>query len=66
MTDLSLARHIGAVLGDGIVDLDPAETAEWCEASRAGREQGAARARFIFDALLAHARRPGVPGRRRW
>jgi len=61
MTDLSLARHIGAVLADGIVDLDPAETAEWCEALDALiAAHGEARARFLFDALLAHARRRGV------
>jgi len=61
MTDLSLARHIGAVLGDGIADLDPAETAEWCEALDALiAAHGEARARFLFDALLAHARRRGV------
>ncbi|MGZ5266438.1 MAG: pyruvate dehydrogenase (acetyl-transferring), homodimeric type, partial [Caldimonas sp.] len=61
MTDLSLARHIGAVLGDGAADLDPAETAEWCEALDALiAAHGEARARFLFDALLAHARRRGV------
>ena len=61
MTDLSLARHIGAVLADGIADLDPAETAEWCEALDALiAAHGEARARFLFDALLAHARRRGV------
>jgi pyruvate dehydrogenase E1 component len=61
MTDLSLARHIGAVLGDGSADLDPAETAEWCEALDALiAAHGEARARFLFDALLAHARRRGV------
>jgi pyruvate dehydrogenase E1 component len=61
MTDLSLARHIGAVLADGDADLDPAETAEWCEALDALiAVHGEARARFLFDALLAHARRRGV------
>ena len=61
MTDLSLARHIGAILGDGIADLDPAETAEWCEALDALiAAHGQARARFLLDALLAHARRRGV------
>ncbi|MCE9659644.1 MAG: alpha-ketoglutarate dehydrogenase [Burkholderiales bacterium] len=61
MTDLSLARHIGAVLADGIADLDPAETAEWCEALDALiAAHGESRARFLFDALLAHARRRGV------
>jgi pyruvate dehydrogenase E1 component len=61
MTDLSLARHIGAILGNATDDLDPAETAEWCEALDALiAAQGEARARFLFDALLAHARRRGV------
>ena len=61
MTDLSLARHIGAVLGNAADDLDPAETAEWCEALDALiAAHGEARARFLFDALLAHARRRGV------
>jgi pyruvate dehydrogenase E1 component len=61
MTDLSLARHIGAALSDGADDLDPAETAEWCEALDALiAVHGEARARFLFDALLAHARRRGV------
>ena len=32
MTDLSLARHIGAILARAGEDADPAETAEWCEA----------------------------------
>ena len=57
MTDLSLARHIGAVLADGIADPDPAETAEWREALDALiAAHGPARARFMLDALLAHAR----------
>jgi pyruvate dehydrogenase E1 component len=61
MTDLSLARHIAAVLADGAEDLDPAETAEWCEALDALiATHGEARARFLFDALLAHARQRGV------
>ncbi len=61
MTDLSLARHIGAILGNAADDLDPAETAEWCEALDALiGAHGEARARFLFDALLAHARRRGV------
>ena len=42
MTDLSLARHIGAVLAQAGADIDPAETAEWCEA---------------LDALIARPRR---------
>jgi len=61
MTDLSVARHIGAVLPDSADDLDPAETAEWCEALDALiAAHGEARARFLFDALLAHARQRGV------
>ncbi len=61
MTDLSLARHIASVLADGGEDLDPAETAEWCQALDALiAAHGEARARFLFDALLAHARRRGV------
>ena len=39
----------------------PAETAEWCEALDAlTAAHGPARARFLLDALLAHARRRGV------
>ena len=61
MTDLSLARHIAAVLADGAADIDPAETAEWCEALDAlVAAHGPDRARFLFDALLAHARRRGL------
>ncbi len=61
MTDLSLARHIGAILAQAGADLDPAETAEWCEALDAlTSAHGPARARFLLDALLAHARRRGV------
>ena len=61
MTDLSLARHIAAVLADGAADIDPAETAEWCEALDAlVAAHGPERARFLFDALLAHARRRGL------
>ena len=61
MTDLSLARHIGAILERAGVDLDPAETAEWCEAFDAlVAAHGPARARYLLDALLAHARRRGV------
>jgi pyruvate dehydrogenase E1 component len=61
MTDLSLARHIASVLADAGEDIDPAETAEWCEALDALiAAHGEARARFLFDALLAHARRRGV------
>ena len=61
MTDRSLARHIASVLADAGDDLDPAETAEWCEALDALiAAHGEARARFLFDALLAHARRRGV------
>jgi pyruvate dehydrogenase E1 component len=61
MTDLSLARHIAAILERAGADVDPGETAEWCEALDAlAREHGAERARFVLDALLAHARRRGV------
>src|SRR6187397_2798086 len=61
MTDLSLAHHIGAILARSGADADPAETAEWCEALDAlTAAHGPARARFLLDALLAHARRRGV------
>src|SRR5215203_6345389 len=61
MTDLSLARHIGAILARAGEDVDPGETAEWCEALDAlATAHGPARARFLLDALLAHARRRGV------
>src|SRR5690242_11470140 len=68
MTDLSLARHIAAILSSAGAgarsaadDLDPAETAEWCEALDAlAAAHGPARARFLLDALLAHARRRGL------
>ena len=61
MTDLSLARHIGAILARSGADADPAETAEWCEALDAlTAAHGPARARYLLDALLAHARRRGV------
>ena len=61
MTDLSLARHIGAILSITGEDLDLAETAEWCEALDAvTAAHGPERARFLLDALLAHARRRGI------
>jgi len=61
MTDLSLAHHIGASLARAGEDTDPGETAEWCEALDAlTAAHGPARARFLLDALLAHARRRGV------
>ena len=61
MTDLSLARHIGAILARAGADVDPAETAEWCEALDAlTKAHGPERARYLLDALLAHARRRGV------
>ena len=61
MTDLSLAAHIGVLLARAGPDVDPAETAEWCEALDAlTRAHGPDRARFLLDALLAHARRRGV------
>ena len=61
MTNLSLARHIGAILSSTQFDADPAETAEWLEAFDAlAATHGPERARFLLDALLAHARRRGV------
>jgi pyruvate dehydrogenase E1 component len=61
MTDLSLARHIGAILQNSGPDIDPEETAEWCAALDAlTQTHGPARARYLLDALLAHARRRGV------
>src|SRR6478672_7992621 len=61
MTDLSLAHHIGAILARSDADADPAETAEWCEALDAlTAAHGPARARYLLDALLAHARRRGL------
>ena len=64
MTDLSLARHIagvaGAASGAG-ADADPAETAEWCDALDAlVAAHGPERARYLLDALVAHARRAGI------
>ena len=61
MTDLSLVRTLGAVPSIDAADLDPTETAEWRDALDAlTAAHGPARARFILDALLAHARRNGV------
>ncbi len=61
MTDLSLARHIGAILQNSGPDIDPEETAEWCAALDAlTQAHGPARARYLLDALLAHGRRRGV------
>ena len=61
MTDLSLMRTLGALLSTDTPDADPAETAEWRDALDAlTAAHGPARARFILDALLAHARRNGV------
>ena len=61
MTDLSLARHIGAILQNSRPDIDPEETAEWCAALDAlTQAHGPARARYLLDALLAHGRRRGV------
>ena len=61
MTDLSLAQHIAALLPAGRVDADPAETSEWCEALDAlTAAHGPERARYLLDALLAHARRRGI------
>jgi pyruvate dehydrogenase E1 component len=61
MTDLSLSRTLDGLLSREAPDADPAETAEWREALDAlTAAHGPARARFILDALLAHARRRGV------
>ena len=61
MTDLSLMRTLGALLSTDTPDADPAETAEWRDALDAlTAAHGPTRARFILDALLAHARRNGV------
>ena len=61
MTDLSLAHHVAALLPGGSADTDPAETSEWCEALDAlTAAHGPERARWLLDALLAHARRRGV------
>ena len=61
MTDLSLSRTLGALLSTDALDADPAETAEWREALDAlTAAHGPARARFMLDTLLAHARREGV------
>ena len=61
MTDLALARSIGALLSTSASDADPAETAEWCDALDAlTAAHGPERARFLLDALLAHARQQGV------
>ena len=61
MTDLAPARHIGALLRPTASDADPAETAEWCAALDAvSAAHGPERARFLLDALLAHARQQGV------
>ncbi|HZV93343.1 MAG TPA: alpha-ketoglutarate dehydrogenase [Caldimonas sp.] len=61
MTRPSLNRTPGALRADEAADPDPGETAEWRDALDAlSSAQGAGRARFILDALLAHARRSGV------
>jgi pyruvate dehydrogenase E1 component len=61
MNDPSSMRTLGALLPGDAADLDPAETAEWRDALDAlTAAHGPARARFILDALLAHARRNGV------
>src|SRR5690242_4976686 len=61
MTDLSLSRTLGALLPTDALDADPAETAEWRDALDAlTAAHGPARARFMLDALLSHARREGV------
>jgi pyruvate dehydrogenase E1 component len=61
MTDLSVTHALGAALSKEDPDLDPAETAEWRAALDAlTAAHGPARARFMLDALLAHARRQGL------
>jgi pyruvate dehydrogenase E1 component len=61
MTDLSLVRTLGAIPTSDAQDLDPGETAEWRAALDAlTAAHGPARARFMLDALLAHARRRGL------
>ena len=67
MTDLSLARHIGAVLARAGEDADPAETAEWREALDAlVAAHGPARARFMLDACSPTRGGAACAGRRRW
>jgi pyruvate dehydrogenase E1 component len=61
MTDLSLSRTLGTAFSKEDDDLDPGETAEWRAALDAlTAAHGPARARFLLDALLAHARRRGL------
>jgi pyruvate dehydrogenase E1 component len=61
MTDLSIGRQLAALLGADAADGDPGETREWCEALDAlAASAGPERARFVLDALLAHARRQGL------
>ena len=61
MGNLSLAHHVGAILSTTTEDADPSETAEWCEALDAlSAAHGPERARYLLDALLAHARRRGL------
>ena len=61
MTDLSLVRRLGAAPVSTASDPDPGETREWCEALDAlSASGGPARARFVLDALLAHARQNGL------
>ena len=61
MTDPLLQRSLGPIPPGGAPDPDPAETAEWRDALDAlTAAHGPARARFLLDALLAHARRRGL------
>ena len=62
MTDLSLARRLGAMGAAGAAaDADPGETREWLEALDAlTAGAGPVRSRFVLDALLAHARQRGL------
>ena len=58
MTDLSLARHIGAILARAGEDADPAETAEWCEALDALTRGARPGARALPARRAARARAP--------
>ena len=55
------AAPLGTVVAPTTRDADPGETAEWLQALDAlTAAHGPARARFLLDALLAHARQQGV------
>ncbi|MEO8835583.1 MAG: pyruvate dehydrogenase (acetyl-transferring), homodimeric type, partial [Caldimonas sp.] len=61
MTDLSLDPSSGRLAANDRADPDPLETAEWCAALDAlASAHGPARARFLLDALVDHARRGGI------